>query len=173
MGERITADLRHQVYAHLHDLSLRYFAKRRTGSLITRVTNDTDRLWDFIVFGSIDLVRDVVMIAAIAAVMFCINWRLASIALLPLPVLGVLTYKRGMKMQKMFGRLWTYWSRMSAVVGDALPGIRVVKAFANELREIERFDRRSDEYLDKASDIHIVWTSLAPWVSGLMRFGAC
>lgn len=172
MGERITADLRHQVYAHLHDLSLRYFAKRRTGSLITRVTNDTDRLWDFIVFGSIDLIRDVVMIAVIAAAMFLMNWRLAAIALLPLPVLGVLTYKRGMKMQKMFGRLWTYWSRMSAVVGDALPGIRVVKAFANEPREIKRFDRRSDEYLDKAVGIHIVWTSLTPWISGLMRFGA-
>ena len=51
VGTRITSDLRHKVYAHLHELSLRYFAKRRTGSLITRVTNDTDRLWDFIVFG--------------------------------------------------------------------------------------------------------------------------
>ncbi len=172
MGEKITADLRHKVYEHLHDLSLRYFSKRRTGSLITRVTSDTDRLWDFIVFGSIDLIRDVAMIAAIAAMMFKMNWELAAIALLPLPVLGVLTYKRGMKMQRMFGRLWTYYSRMSAVVGDALPGVRVVKAFANEQKEIRRFDRRSDEYTDKASEIHIVWTALAPWVSGLMRFGA-
>ncbi len=172
MGERITADLRHKVYEHLHDLSPRYFSKRRTGSLITRVTSDTDRLWDFIVFGSIDLIRDVAMIAAIAAMMFKMNWELAAIALLPLPVLGVLTYKRGMKMQRMFGRLWTYYSRMSAVVGDALPGVRVVKAFANEQKEIRRFDRRSNEYTDKASEIHIVWTALAPWVSGLMRFGA-
>jgi len=172
MGERITADLRHKVYAHLHDLSLRYFSKRRTGSLITRVTNDTDRLWDFIVFGSIDLVRDVAMIVAIAGMMFWMNWRLACITLIPLPVLGVLTYKRGMKMQRMFGRLWTYWSRMSAVVGDALPGVRVVKAFANEQKEIKRFDRRSDEYLGKANEIHVVWTALTPWVSGLMRVGA-
>ena len=172
MGERITADLRHKVYAHLHDLSLRYFSKRRTGSLITRVTNDTDRLWDFIVFGSIDLVRDVAMIVAIAGMMFWMNWRLACITLIPLPVLGVLTYKRGMKMQRMFGRLWTYWSRMSAVVGDALPGVRVVKAFANEQKEINRFDHRSDEYTGKANEIHVVWTALTPWVSGLMRTGA-
>src|SRR5204862_6656376 len=74
VGTRLTGDLRHLVYAHLHDLSLRYFAKRRTGSLITRVTNDTDRLWDFIVFGSIDLVRDVAMIVCIEAVMFWMNW---------------------------------------------------------------------------------------------------
>jgi ATP-binding cassette subfamily B protein len=172
MGTRVTADLRHQVYAHMHELSLRYFAKRRTGSLITRVTNDTDRLWDFIVFGSIDLVRDVAMIAAIAGVMFWMNWKLAAIALLPLPILGVLTYKRGMKMQKLFGRLWTYWSRMSAVVGDALPGVRVVKAFANEAKEISRFDRRSEEYTEKEQEIHRVWTTLQPIVSALMRVGA-
>src|SRR5436190_452047 len=109
VGTWITTDLRHQVYAHLHDLSLRFFGKRRTGSLITRVTNDTDRLWDFIVFGSVDLVRDVAMIVSIAAVMFWLNWQLAMVSLLPLPILGIVTYKRGMKMQRMRGRLWTYW----------------------------------------------------------------
>jgi ATP-binding cassette subfamily B protein len=169
---RVTADLRHMIYAHMHELSLRYFSKRRTGSLITRVTNDTDRLWDFIVFGSIDLIRDVVMIVAIASVMFWMNWRLACVSLLPLPVLGVLTYKRGMKMQRLWGKLWTYWSRMSAIVGDALPGVRVVKAFANEDKEIRRFTDRSEEYASREREIHLVWTALQPLVSGLMRFGA-
>src|SRR5206468_163515 len=103
VGTWITTDLRHMIYQHLHDLSLRFFAKRRTGSLITRVTNDTDRLWDFIVFGSVDLVRDVAMIVSIATVMFWLNWRLALIALTPLPILAVVTYHRGMKMQRMFG----------------------------------------------------------------------
>jgi ATP-binding cassette, subfamily B, bacterial len=172
IGTLITTDLRHRVYAHLHDLSLRFFAKRRTGSLITRVTNDTDRLWDFIVFGSVDLIRDVAMIVAIAAVMFWLNWHLALVALTPLPVLAVITYHRGMKMQKMFGRLWTYWSRMTAVVGDAVPGVRVIKAFANEDREVARFDRRSTEYSSKEMEIHRVWSTLQPIVSGLMRLGA-
>ena len=69
----------------------------------------------------------------------------------------MLTYNRGMKMQAMFGRLWTYWSRMTAVVGDALPGVRVVKAFANEAREVARFDRRSNEYTEHEREIHSVW----------------
>ncbi len=172
VGTQITADLRHMVYKHLHDLSLRFFSKRRTGSLITRVTNDTDRLWDFIVFGSVDLVRDVAMIVCYASVMFWFSWKLAIVALLPLPPLAVLTYKRGMKMQAMFGKLWTYWSRLTAVVGDALPGVRVVKAFANEGKEVARFDRRSDEYTEKERQIHIVWTTLSPMVSGMMRFGS-
>ncbi|HEY7086956.1 MAG TPA: ABC transporter transmembrane domain-containing protein, partial [Tepidisphaeraceae bacterium] len=171
VGTNVARDLRHKVYAHMHDLSLRYFAKRRTGSLITRVTNDTDRLWDFIVFGSVDLLRNVLMIIFIACFMVAINWRLALVALLPMPILGIVTYVRAMTMQRLFGRLWTYWSRMGAVVGDAIPGVRVVKAFANEQREIHRFDRRSDEYTVKEQEIHKIWTQLQPFVSGTMRLG--
>ena len=76
-----------------------------------------------------------------------------------------------MKMQRLFGRLWTYWSRMTAVVGDALPGVRVVKAFANEQREIIRFDARSDEYTEREQEIHHIWTALQAYISGLMRLG--
>ncbi len=172
VGTIVTGDLRHMVYAHLHELSLRYFSKRRTGSLITRVTNDTDRIWDFIVFGSVDFLRNCALITILAIVMLCLNWKLALISLLPLPILGVVSYVRGIKMQRMFGRLWTYWSRMTAVVGDAVPGVKVVKAFANEQREIERFDRRSNEYMDKEIEIHRVWTVLAPTISGIMKLGA-
>ena len=172
VGTRVTTDLRHKVYAHLHELSLRYFAKRRTGSLITRVTNDTDRLWDFIVFGSVDFFRNCVMILFLAAAMLWMNWRLAVISLLPLPILAAVSYYRGMKMQRLYGRLWTYWSRMTAVVGDAVPGVKVVKAFGNERREVERFDRRSNEYADKEIEIHWIWTALAPTVSGIMKLGS-
>ncbi len=171
VGTRVTTDLRHKVYAHLHELSLRYFAKRRTGSLITRVTNDTDRLWDFIVFGSVDFFRNCVMILFLAAAMLWMNWRLALISLFPLPILAAVSYYRGMKMQRLYGRLWTYWSRMTAVVGDAVPGVKVVKAFGNEQREIDRFDRRSQEYADKEIEIHWIWTALAPTVSGIMKLG--
>src|SRR2546423_6627260 len=111
------------------------------------------------------------MILAFASVMFAVSWKLALVALLPLPPLAVVTYKRGMKMQSMFGRLWTYWSRMTAVVGDALPGVRVVKAFANESKEIARFDRRSNDFMDHEWDIHKVWTTLSRFISGLMQVG--
>ena len=109
------------------------------------------------------------MILFISTLMFWTNWRLSLISLLPLPVLAVLSYYRGMKMQSLHGRLWTYWARMTAVVGDALPGIRVVKAFASEDREIRRFDRRSEDCADKEFEINVVWTALQPLVSALMR----
>ena len=171
VGTRVTTDLRHKVYAHLHELSLRYFAKRRTGSLITRVTNDTDRLWDFIVFGSVDFFRNCVMIASLAATMLWVNWRLALISLLPLPILAAVSYWRGSAMQRLHSKLWTYWSLMTAVVGDAIPGVKVVKAFGNEQREVDRFDRRSRQYAEKEIEIHWCWTALSPTVSGIMKLG--
>ena len=95
VGTCVARDLRHNVYRHLHSLSLRFFAKRRTGSLITRVTNDTDRLWDFIVFSSVNVVRDILMIVVAVSVMFYYNWLLALIALSPLPVITAITWWRG------------------------------------------------------------------------------
>lgn len=171
VGTQVTRDLRVSVYSHLHELSLRYFSKRRTGSLITRVMNDTDRLWDFIVFGSVDLFKDLIMIAAMATFMFYIDWRLAALSLAPLPIIAIFSYIRGITMQRLHHRLWTYWSRMGAVVGDAIPGIRVVKAFANEKREVHRFEDRNVEYVDKEIEIHKAWTSMAPAMSLLMRVG--
>ncbi len=171
LGTQMARDLRHMVYEHMHNLSLRFFAKRRTGSLITRVTNDTDRLWDFIVFGSVNLIRDILMIFVFAGVMFYFNWRLAIAALLPVPPLAILTYYRSRTMQNMFGRLWTYWSRMTAVVGDALPGVRVVKAFSSEKRELERFDARSDEYTVHEQETNRVWATLQPVIAATMQLG--
>ncbi len=172
VGTMVARDLRHAVYDHMHDLSLRYFAKRRTGSLITRVTNDTDRLWDFIVFGSVGLARAMLLVLTGAGMMFWMNWQLALVALIPMPIVAVMSYYRGKTMHRIFGRLWTYWSRMGAVVGDAVPGVRVVKAFANEKREVKRFDDRSDEYTRKEQEANNAWTSFQPVVGGIMRIGS-
>jgi ATP-binding cassette subfamily B protein len=169
IGTRVTADLRHQVYAHLHSLSLRFFNKRRTGSLITRVTSDTDRIWDFIAFGSINLVRDVAMIGTMMCIMFYFNWVLAVVALTPLPLIAAVTWWRGKKMHRLFGRMWNYWSRVSAVVGDSLGGVKVVKAFAGEGREITRFDKRNDAFTQKELEVNTIWWQLQPAVSAAMR----
>src|SRR4029079_108741 len=105
VGTQVTGDLRHLVYEHLHGLSMRFFAKRRTRSLITRVTSDTDRLWDFIAFGWINVIRDSTLVVFIAIAMFVMNWKLALFSLLPLPVLAYITYQRATRMQSMFGKL--------------------------------------------------------------------
>ena len=168
VGTYVARDLRNDVYAHLHKLSMRYFGKHRVGSLITRVTSDTDRLWDFIVFGSVDFARNVLMMVAATFVMFFVNWRLAIIALIPVPFVAGLTWYKSMKMQRMFSRLWTYWARLTAVVGDALPGVKVVKAFAGEAGEVSRFTERNVKFSDDELATINVWVNLQPVVEGTM-----
>lgn len=164
VGTRVARDLREKVYAHLHRLSMRYFGKHRTGSLITRVTSDTDRLWDFIVFGSVDYARNILMMVVATAVMFAVNWKLALIALAPVPFVAALTWWKSKVMIRKFSRLWTYWSRLTAVVGDTIPGIKVVKAFAADKRETERFNRRNDAFSEDEYETIKVWVSLQPVV---------
>ncbi|MEM7807450.1 MAG: ABC transporter ATP-binding protein [Planctomycetota bacterium] len=168
IGSRVAGDLRDRVYTHLHRLSMRYFGKHRTGSLITRVTSDTDRLWDFIVFGSVDYFRNVLMIVAATVIMLVVNWQLALIALAPVPFVAILTYYKSQKMTRLFGRLWTYWSRLTAVVGDTIPGVKVVKAFAAEGREVERFSTRNRDFTDDELATVNVWINLQPIVEGTM-----
>ena len=168
VGTYVARDLRNDVYAHLHKLSMRYFGKHRVGSLITRVTSDTDRLWDFIVFGSVDFARNILMMVAATFVMFFVNWRLALIALIPVPFVAGLTWYKSVKMQRMFSRLWTYWSRLTAVVGDALPGVKVVKAFAGEAGEVSRFSDRNVKFSDDELATINVWVNLQPIVEGTM-----
>lgn len=171
VGTMVARDLRHRVYAHLNSLSLRFFSKRRTGSLITRVTNDTDRLWDFIVFGTVESLNHAVTITALMCSLLYMNWKLTLIAFIPLPIVTFMSIIRTRKMNRIHSRLWTYWARMGAVVGDAIPGVKVVKAFANEDREVARFDKRSGEYTEKEIEVNKAWTQLQPIVSFTMRTG--
>lgn len=172
VGTLVARDLRHRVYAHLNTLSLRFFSKRRTGSLITRVTNDTDRLWDFIVFGTVESLNHAITITALMCALLYMNWKLTLIAFIPLPIVTLMSIIRTRKMNRIHSRLWTYWARMGAVVGDAIPGVKVVKAFANEDREIARFDKRSGEYTEKEIEVNRAWTQLQPIVSFVMRSGS-
>jgi ATP-binding cassette subfamily B protein len=168
VGTYVARDLRDRVYAHLHGLSMRYFGKHRTGSLITRVTSDTDRLWDFIVFGSVDYARNILMMLAATGIMFYVNWRLALIALAPVPFVAWLTWHKSQKMTKLFGRLWGNWSRLTAIVGDTVPGVKVVKAFAAENREVSKFSGRNRSFSDEELGAINVWVNLQPIVDGTM-----
>ena len=168
VGSRIAGDLRDQTYRHLHTLSMRYFGKHRTGSLITRVTSDTDRLWDFVVFGSVELLKVFVFFTAAAGFMLWTNWRLALIAMAPLPLVAGLAWWKTVVMTRIFGRLWTYWGRLTAVVGDAVPGVKVIKAFAAEGREVEKFARRNAEFVEDEYAAVRTWADMQPVVEGTM-----
>ena len=162
LGEWVARDLRSELYSHIQRLSLSFFSRKKTGSLITRVTADTDRLWEFIAFGVVDVSLSVVMLLGLGAVLLTLDWRLGLIMTLPVPLFCWMIYWHGESLNARFIRAWRKWSRLTDVLGDTIPGIRVVKAFNQETREIGRFVDRNDAVTDEFNQIHRMWTTFWP-----------
>ncbi|HDZ21483.1 hypothetical protein LCGC14_0124650 [marine sediment metagenome] len=149
VARRVARAIRHAVYAHMHRLSLDFFAKRQTGALVTRVTNDTERLWSFTASIAIEMVLAILTIVGVGVALFLMNWKLAMFALMPVPLMIFLTAFFHKRLHRSFRQQWHRWSQMTAVVADALPGMRVIKAFSQEQREVDRFEERSTALFDE------------------------
>jgi len=162
LGEWVARDLRAELYEHIQHLSLAFFSRKRTGSLITRVSADTDRLWDFLAFGVVDVSLSLVMLAGLGAVLLTLDWRLGLVMTLPVPLFCWLIYRHSEDITRLFIRAWRKWSRVTDVLSDTIPGIRVVKAFNQERREIGRFGERNQDVTAEFNRIHRSWTTFWP-----------
>jgi ATP-binding cassette subfamily B protein len=162
LGELVARDLRAELYEHIQRLSLSFFSRKKTGSLITRVTSDTDRLWDFLAFGIVDVSLSLIMLVGLSTVLLMLDWRLGLVMTLPVPFLCWFIYRHGESMNRVFLRAWRKWSRVTDVLSDTIPGIKVVKAFNQENREISRFEERNDAVTDEFNRIHRMWTTFWP-----------
>ena len=162
LGEYVARDLRTDLYEHLQSLSLSFFSRKKTGSLITRVTNDTDRLWEFLALGVVDVSLAGVTLLGLSSVLIYLDWKLGLIMTLPVPLLCWGIFRHGQRMNEMFLRAWRKWSSVTDILSDTIPGMRVVKAFNQEEREKRRFGHRNYEVVKEFNRIHGVWTSFWP-----------
>ncbi|HJS42851.1 MAG TPA: ABC transporter ATP-binding protein [Gemmatimonadales bacterium] len=162
LGEWVARDLRDELYEHIQRLSLAFFSRKRTGSLITRVSADTDRLWDFLAFGVVDVSLSLVQLLGLGAVLLTLDWRLGLVMTIPVPFFCWMIYRHGENISRLFIRAWRKWSRVTDVLSDTIPGIRVVKAFNQEQREIERFGERNEDVTAEFNRIHASWTTFWP-----------
>ena len=164
MGEWVARDLRTELYEHLQRLSLAFFSRKKTGSIITRVSADTDRLWEFVAFGVVDVSLSAVMLLGLGVVLVTLDWRLGLAMVLPVPLFCWLIFRHGESINRLFLRAWRKWSRVTDVLSDTIPGIRVVKAFHQEQREIARFDERNEDVTAEFNRIHRMWTGFWPFL---------
>ncbi len=164
LGEFVARDLRTQLYEHLQTLSLNYFSSKQTGSIITRVSADTDRLWHFLALGVVDASLGLITLVGLGAVLLVLDWRLGLVMTLPMPVIMWVLLTRSRRMQKLFLAAWRKWSNLTAVLGDTIPGMRVVKAFHREAYEKDRFNDHNDRATREFNRIHVVWTRFWPLI---------
>lgn len=171
VSERVTVELRNTIYGHLHRLSLEYFSEKRTGDLIARVSTDTDRICSYLSVYVLDFGADALMMVMTAGILLYINPLLAIVTLCPFPFIAWLTYRVRKTLWRGFAKGSRAWSDMTSVIADTIPGMRVVKAFAQEEREIRRF-KETNSYVLRANDrINAVWSFFRPMVTLLTDFG--
>ena len=171
VSERIGADLRTATYDHLLKLSLEYFGRRRTGDLIARIGSETDRINVFLSLHLLEFATDVLMILMTAAILFYINPTLALATLIPLPFIVWLIHVVRDRLRTGFEKIDRVWSEVTSVLADTIPGIRVVKAFAQEERESDRFRDANRHNLEVNDKLNRLWSLFAPTVTALTEIG--
>ncbi|MDH4479718.1 MAG: ABC transporter ATP-binding protein [Rhodoferax sp.] len=170
-SERIAADLRTTTYEHLLRLSLEYFGGKRTGDLLSRVGSESDRIAVYLSLHLTDFASDVVMIVMTAVILFSMNPYLALITLVPLPFIGWMIHFVRYRLRTGFEKIDRVWGEVTNVLADTIPGIRVVKAFAQEQREAKRFREANRHNLLVNDRINKIWSLFSPSVSLLTEMG--
>jgi ATP-binding cassette subfamily B protein len=170
-SERIGADLRTETFEHLLRMSLEYYGGRRTGDLMARIGSETDRICVFLSLHLLDFATDILMIVMTAAILMSIDPWLALVTLLPLPFIAWMIHAVRDRLRHGFEKIDRIWSEVTNVLADTIPGIRVVKAFAQEKREAERFRVANRHNLQINDRVNKVWSVFSPTVTFLTEIG--
>ncbi len=148
VGFRAIEAMRADLYRALQFLPLRFYDKRKVGSLISRMSNDSDLVEIYLIFDIPYVANNALMVLGILGILLWTSWELTLWVILPIPPILAVSTVIWKRMESDWRRFSAKWSRLSSHLNESIRGIRVVKAFAQERREGERFDRRNTDLRD-------------------------
>jgi ATP-binding cassette subfamily B protein len=173
VSQWVAHDLRRTLYHHIQRLSLAEHDKRQTGDLITRVTSDIEAIQDFINSALLGMLVDVMTLVGMIGVMFYLNWRFTLIALSVAPVLFLVVYSYTRRIKSASRAVRKQEGLLLSIVEEVLTSIRVVKAFAREDYEQQRFDTESLANVEAGLQARSIKAKLAPLVEVIVASGTC
>jgi ATP-binding cassette subfamily B protein len=140
IGQRIMFDLRMEIYQHLQRLSLSYYDRHPVGRLMTRVTSDVDVLNDLFSSGVVAVAGDMFMLAGILVILVTLDWRLALVTFLVLPLVLIVTQWFRKNVRETYRKVRTWVARINAFLQENITGMATVQLFRRERVNFERFD---------------------------------
>jgi len=173
ISQWVSHDLRRTLYHHIQRLSLAEFERTRTGDLITRVTRDIESIQDFFDQALLGMLVNVLTLLGMVGVMLYINWRFTLIALSVAPLLLLVVYTFTRRIKEASRAVRKKESELVSVVEEVLTSVRVVKAFAREDYEEQRFESESLENVETALQARGVKAKLSPLVEVIVAVGTC
>jgi len=168
LAQRVAYDLRNQLYDHLQRLPFSFHDQAQTGQLMSRATTDIDAIRQFVASTPQDLGATAILVVAITIITVSLDPVLAILGFLPLPMILLITIRFGHVIRPLFARLHQQHALMSAVLQENLSGVRVVRAFARERYEAEKFDRENRRVLERNLAATRTWSFDFPMMSFLM-----
>ena len=162
-GERLVTDLRKQLYAHLHELDLRFFSSQRTGDLTSRLTNDVGTVRTAVTTSFVELVRQSMMLVGSLVLMLILDWQMSLIILLTVPPVTLLARHFGRIIRKLARDVQDRLADTTAIAEEAISSVRVVKAFSRNEYEVHRYDEAVQNLFQTA--IKRLWVSNMFWTT--------
>ena len=155
LGQNIIRDLRVRLYKKIVSLNLSYFDKTPIGTLITRVVSDIETIAEVFSGGVITIFGEVLKIFVIVAAMFFINWELALLSLIPIPILIIATYWFKNAVKKAYQQVRTQVSALNTYVQEHLVGMSIVQVYNREKSEMKKFQEINASH--RTANIKAVW----------------
>ncbi|MDN5940943.1 MAG: ABC transporter ATP-binding protein/permease [Nitrospira sp.] len=139
ISQRIIADFRRHLFGHLHTLSVSFFARRRTGELLSRLMNDVTVIQSVVTETPIDGAKQLVTFVGGITFLLIMNWQLCLLILILLPLLVLVAKLFGRKLKSLSTSIQDHTAAMSTLIEEVISGIRIVKSFVQTQREETRF----------------------------------
>ncbi len=171
IAQRTAFDLRNRLYDHIQRLSFTYHDKSQTGQLISRCIEDVSSTNEFLGNGIFEITQIVLLIGGITILLFSTNWLLAIVSLLPMVPLLLMTSRFGVRISKLFLQIDQAMGELSARLQENVTGAQVVKAFAREPYEIERFDYANRRLYDTRLETFSEFARVFPTTNLLVTLG--
>lgn len=172
VSSRIAADLRMLVFEKVQSLSLGFLTSQRAGDIMNRINSDTDRIRNLIQEVFTMAIYQMIMLLSVSFLLFYTDWRLALIIILPAPIVVYIQYfVWKFVLRKLFRKQWRVNDKANSFLHDVLSGIRVVKAFGKEGREIKRFRAYNREFALATIRSEQVYSYLSPISHYLIQIG--
>jgi ATP-binding cassette subfamily B protein len=171
VGSGLSRDLREKVFEKIHSLSMSYIDSRKTGELMGRVTGDTNTIQQFISNQLSFGVNQMFILLSVTVLIFVLNWKLALLMLVPIPAMYYMLKSVRVKMRKMFPNQRRVADRCDSTLHDILSGIRVVKAFGMEEKEVNRFTKISKHFANVSTRNEKTFNTIFPLLNFVMGLG--
>lgn len=152
MGAKMEYNMRNEIFAHYQKLSFSFYDNQKVGQLMSRVTNDLFEISELFHHGPEDIVISIIKLAGSFTILLSVNWRLALVAFAVVPVMLAYAFYFNIKMKKAFVKNRARIADINAQIEDNLSGIRVVKSFANEDIEMDKFKAGNDRFVESKKE---------------------